>query len=74
MGRMSVLLGFWALGLVLGIVFYYVFPGISHFISIIPALLAAKNLGGAMVSGLAGSFIFLAGIMLWGRISRQDSP
>ena len=74
MGRMSVLLGFWNLGLVLGVAFYFIFPGLSHFISVLPALLATKNLGGAMVSGLAGSFIFRAGVMLWSRISRQDSP
>ena len=67
MGRLMGIIGIWVAGFSLGFIGYLAYPGISQMaVSIIPSLMSLDSqIVGAMVAGMASSFITVLAVTIW---------
>lgn len=75
MGRLLAILGIWIAGFFLGFIGYLAYPGLSQMVvSIIPALISIDSqMVGAMVAGMASSFITVLAVSIWAYASRSNN-
>ncbi|HJN58352.1 MAG TPA: hypothetical protein QGF52_05035 [Nitrososphaerales archaeon] len=61
------IIGIWVAGFSLGFIGYLAYPGISQMaVSIIPSLMSLDSqIVGAMVAGMASSFITVLAVTIW---------
>jgi|TARA_B100000959_G_scaffold262155_1_gene300317 chromate transport protein ChrA len=67
MSRLMGIIGIWVAGFSLGFIGYLAYPGISQMaVSIIPSLMSLDSqIVGAMVAGMASSFITVLAVTIW---------
>ena len=75
MGRLVVILGIWIAGFSLGFIGYLAYPMLSQMaVSIIPALISLDSqMIGAIVAGMASSFLTVLAVSLWAYASRSTN-
>ena len=75
MGRLMGIIGIWVAGFSLGFIGYLAYPGISQMaVSIIPSLMSLDSqIVGAMVAGMASSFIAVLAVTIWAYTSRSTN-
>jgi|TARA_B100000315_G_scaffold238441_1_gene256237 hypothetical protein len=75
MGRLLVILGIWIAGFSLGFIGYLAYPMLSQMaVSIIPALISLDGqMIGAIVAGMASSFLTVLAVSLWAYASRSTN-
>ena len=75
MGRLMGIIGIWVAGFSLGFIGYLAYPGISQMaVSIIPSLMSLDSqIVGAMVAGMASSFITVLAVTIWAYTSRTTN-
>jgi|TARA_B100001971_G_scaffold214284_1_gene250873 hypothetical protein len=75
MGRLLVILGIWIAGFSLGFIGYLAYPMLSQMaVSIIPALISLDSqMIGAIVAGMASSFLTVLAVSLWAYASRSTN-
>jgi|TARA_B100001971_G_scaffold82015_1_gene75676 hypothetical protein len=75
MGRLMGIIGIWVAGFSLGFIGYLAYPGISQMaVSIIPSLMSLDSqIVGAMVAGMASSFITVLAVTIWAYTSRSTN-
>jgi len=69
------IIGIWVAGFSLGFIGYLAYPGISQMaVSIIPSLMSLDSqIVGAMVAGMASSFITVLAVTIWAYTSRSTN-
>jgi hypothetical protein len=75
MGRLLAILGIWIAGFSLGFIGYLAYPGLSQMaVSVIPALISLDGqMVGAMIAGMASSFITVLAVSIWAYASRSTN-
>ena len=75
MGRLLVILGIWIAGFSLGFIGYLAYPMLSQMaVSIIPALISLDSqMVGALVAGMASSFVTVLAVSIWAYTSRSTN-
>ena len=75
MGRLMAIIGIWFAGFTLGFIGYLAYPGLSQMaVSIIPSLISLDSqIVGAMVAGMASSFVTVLAVSIWAYSSRTSN-
>jgi len=75
MGRLLTMFGIWIAGFSLGFIGYLAYPGLSQMaVSVIPSLISLDSqMVGALVAGMASSFVTVLAVSLWAYTSRSTN-
>ncbi len=75
MGRLMAIIGIWIAGFSLGFIGYLAYPGLSQIaVSVIPSLISLDSqIVGAMVAGMASSFVTVLAVSIWAYSSRTSN-
>ena len=75
MGRLMAIIGIWIAGFSLGFIGYLAYPGLSQMaVSVIPSLISLDSqIVGAMVAGMASSFVTVLAVSIWAYSSRPTN-
>ena len=75
MGRLLAILGIWLAGYLLGFIGYLAYPGLSKMaVTLLPSLLTIDSqMVGALVAGMASSFITVIAVAIWAYTSQPKN-